>query len=100
MEATLLPDIAPSITLEPSYAAKINEVTQTAPGTLKLIKRNAQVVPYDPSKIEVAMTKAFLAVEGGHAAESSRIHQLVRELTTYITQAFHRRMPGGGDCPY
>ena len=74
----------------------LNEVQQTAPGTLKVIKRNGQVVPYDDSKICVAVTKAFLAVEGGHAAESSRIHEMVRQFGDLITQAFERRMPGGG----
>ena len=74
----------------------LNEVQQTAPGTLKVIKRNGQVVPYDDSKICVAVTKAFLAVEGGHAAGSSRIHEMVRKFGDLITQAFERRMPGGG----
>lgn len=74
----------------------LNEVQQTAPGTLKVIKRNGQVVPYDDSKICIAVTKAFLAVEGGHAAESSRIHQMVKQFGDQITQAFERRMPGGG----
>ena len=42
------------------------------------------------------MTKAFLAVEGGNAAASSRVHETVRQLTKQITEAFERRMPGGG----
>ena len=46
------------------------DVLATAPGTLRLIKRNGTVVPYDDSKIAVAITKAFLAVEGGTAAAS------------------------------
>ena len=40
-------------------------LTATAPGQLKIIKRNGTVVPYTQDKIAVAMTKAFLAVEGG-----------------------------------
>ena len=48
-------------------------VSATAPGQLRVIKRNGTVVPYDSGKIAVAMTKAFLAVEGGTAAASSRI---------------------------
>ena len=72
------------------------DVKNTAPGTLKIIKRNGQVSTYDPSKIEVAMTKAFLAVEGGQAAASGRVHDLVRNMTQTMTDAFHRRLPGGG----
>ncbi len=66
------------------------------PGLLKVIKRNGQVAHYDPSKIAVAMTKAFLAVEGGHAAESTRVHELVKRLVQQMTETFLRRMPSGG----
>ena len=76
-----------------SFSSTVNA---TAPGQLKLIKRNGKVTPYDDSKIKVAMTKAFLAVEGGSAAASTRIHETVNRLTGQITQAFHRRLPEGG----
>ena len=42
------------------------------------------------------MTKAFLEVEGGKAAASTRIHQKVEMLTEQVTHALTRRMPGGG----
>src|SRR5690606_23694776 len=42
------------------------------------------------------ITKAFLAVEGGTAAASSRIHDTVRRLTEQVTATFKRRMPSGG----
>ena len=71
-------------------------ITATAPGQLRVIKRNGTVVPYDSSKIAVALTKAFLAVEGGTAAASSRIHETVANLTQQIDQTFRRRMPSGG----
>ncbi len=72
------------------------DVLATAPGTLRLIKRNGSVVPYDDSKIAVAITKAFLAVEGGTAAASSRIHETVAQLTVMVSSTFRRRMPTGG----
>ena len=71
-------------------------LTATAPGQLKIIKRNGTVVPYTADKISVAMTKAFLAVEGGTAAASPRIRELVQELTDQMTATFKRRMPSGG----
>jgi ribonucleoside-diphosphate reductase alpha chain len=71
-------------------------IAQTAPGQLRVIKRNGSVVSYDPSKISVAITKAFLAVEGGNAAASSRIHESVSQLATLISEIFARRMPSGG----
>lgn len=67
-----------------------------APGELKVIRRNGSITPYDASKIAVAMTKAFLAEEGGNAAASTRIHEIVAELTQYITDVFKRRLPSGG----
>ena len=71
-------------------------LTATAPGQLKIIKRNGTVVPYTADKISVAMTKAFLAVEGGTAAASPRIRELVQDLTDQMTATFKRRMPSGG----
>jgi ribonucleoside-diphosphate reductase alpha chain len=61
-----------------------------------VIKRNGTVVPYTDDKITVAITKAFLAVEGGTAAASSRIHDTVARLTEQVTATFKRRMPSGG----
>ena len=89
MSATLEPA---TDTLKPSQM----ELTANAPGLLKTIKRNGKVVPYDESKIKVAITKAFIAVEGSNAAASNRIHQQVDDITSYITQTFKRRMPSGG----
>lgn len=66
------------------------------PGELHTIKRNGTVVVYDENKIQVAITKAFLAVEGNNAAASTRVHEIVEELTQNITQTFRRRMPTGG----
>jgi ribonucleoside-diphosphate reductase alpha chain len=72
------------------------EFTVHTPGTLKTIKRNGKVAPYDANKIQVALSKAFIAVEGGSAASSDRIHHNLEQLTDQITHAFHRRLPSGG----
>ena len=71
-------------------------LSATAPGQLRVIKRNGSVVSYSESKISVAITKAYLAVEGGNAAASSRIHESVKHLGQQITEIFRRRMPSGG----
>jgi ribonucleoside-diphosphate reductase alpha chain len=71
-------------------------LTATAPGQLKIIKRNGTVVPYTDDKIAVALTKAFLAVEGGTAAASPRIRELVTALTEQVSSTFKRRLPSGG----
>ena len=72
------------------------ELQATAPGQVRVIKRNGTVVSYDDSKIAVAITKAFLAVEGGNAAASSRIHETVEKLSLQVSAIFKRRMPSGG----
>ena len=74
----------------------IAEVEATAPGRLRVIKRNGKVVAFEEDKIKVAITKAFLAVESGNAAASERIHNKVNELTENIVEVFKRRMPSGG----
>ncbi|MDX2165340.1 MAG: ribonucleoside-diphosphate reductase subunit alpha [Gammaproteobacteria bacterium] len=74
----------------------IIELNTIIPGELRVIKRNGKVTPYDSSKINVAVSKAFLAVEGENATKSSRIHEQVSQLTDLITQTFHRRLPTGG----
>ncbi len=70
--------------------------TAQTPGRLQVIRRNGQATAFDPNKIMVAMTKAFLAVEGGSAAASSRVHDRVHELTEQVASALTRRLPGGG----
>jgi len=67
-----------------------------APGQFRVIRRNGKVTSFDASKISVAMTKAFLAVEGGSAAASMRIHETVAALTETVVAALKRRSPGGG----
>ena len=62
----------------------------------KLIRRNGAVVGFEPSKINIAMTKAFIAVQGGQAAASARIRELVENLTGQVVNALVRRTPGGG----
>ena len=75
--------------ISPSIAA-------TAPGQIRVIKRNGTVVPYAEDKIGVAMTKAFLAVEGGTAAASPRIRELVAGLAGQVSSTFTRRLPSCG----
>lgn len=73
-----------------------NELNAPIPGQINVIKRTGTVVPYTDDKIAVAISKAFLAVEGDNAAASSRIHDAVKQLTEMVTATFKRRMPSGG----
>src|SRR5215210_3761562 len=66
------------------------EIAATAPGRYRVIRRNGKVTTFDKNKVKLAVTKAFLAVEGGNAAASSRIHQAVDCLTEQVTHALKR----------
>lgn len=95
LESTINDPEAPKLQ-EYSEALSSQALNNTAPGQLKLIKRNGKVAPFDDNKIKVAITKAFLAVEGGSAAASARIHDTVNQLTAEISRTFKRRLPTGG----
>jgi ribonucleoside-diphosphate reductase alpha chain len=62
----------------------------------KVIRRNGAVVGFEPSKISIAMTKAFLAVNGGQGAASARIRDEVGKLTDLVVAALMKRKPEGG----
>jgi ribonucleoside-diphosphate reductase alpha chain len=62
----------------------------------KVIRRNGAVVPFEPAKIGIAMTKAFLAVNGGQGAASARVREQVVKLTDAVVAALMKRKPEGG----
>ncbi|QND85345.1 Class Ia ribonucleotide reductase subunit alpha [Chromobacterium vaccinii] len=62
----------------------------------KTIRRNGAVVPFEPVKISIAMTKAFLAVMGHQGATSASIRDKVAQLTEQVVNALMRRKPEGG----
>ncbi|AMP07137.1 ribonucleoside-diphosphate reductase subunit alpha [Collimonas pratensis] len=65
-------------------------------GDYRIIRRNGAVVGFEPSKISIAVTKAFLAVNGGQGAASARVRELVEQLTSNVVAALVRRQPNGG----
>ncbi|GHD57939.1 ribonucleoside-diphosphate reductase subunit alpha [Jeongeupia chitinilytica] len=62
----------------------------------KIIRRNGAVVPFEPLKISVAVTKAFIAVQGSQAASSAGVRERVAGLTDSVVRALMRRKPEGG----
>src|SRR5512138_3792630 len=62
-------------------------------GQYRVIRRNGAVVGFEPGKISVAMTKAFLAVNGSQGAASARIREQVAGLTEGVVNALMRRQP-------
>jgi len=64
--------------------------------TLQVIRRNGDVVAYHLDKISIAITKAFLAVEGNQSAASQRVREQVAILSQLVNNALLRRLPAGG----
>jgi len=62
----------------------------------QIIRRNGAVVPFEPSKIAVAVMKAFLAVHGTQGAASASVRDTVDGLTQTVIRALVRSRPGGG----
>src|SRR5512140_689339 len=62
----------------------------------KVIRRNGAVVGFEPAKISIAMTKAFLAIHGGQGAASARVRDEVTTLTDAVVAALMKRKPEGG----
>ncbi|MEY3969608.1 MAG: hypothetical protein RL617_621 [Pseudomonadota bacterium] len=86
-------DLSPSIVAaEPPSAMS----TAATIADIKVIRRNGAVVLFEAPKINVAMTKAFLAVQGGQGAASARVRELTESLTQQVAQALVRRLPAGG----
>ena len=61
-----------------------------------IIRRNGAVVAFEPSKIAVALMKAFLAVHGTQGAASASVRETVDGLTESVVRALMRSRPGGG----
>ncbi|MBY0358197.1 MAG: ribonucleoside-diphosphate reductase subunit alpha [Candidatus Obscuribacterales bacterium] len=64
-------------------------------GQHKVLRRDGIVVPFDPTKIQVAVTKAFIAAEGESCATSSRLRDLVQKLTEQVVESLTKRQAEG-----
>src|SRR5271170_6989079 len=73
-----------------------NTENQARYGDYKIVRRKGAVVGFEPAKISIAMTKAFIAVNGGQGAASARIREIVSVLTDAVVSALLRRQPGSG----
>ncbi len=58
---------------------------------LTVIRRDGSSTPFDATKISVAVTKAFLAVEGSDAGATHRVRDLVADLTGRVVAALTSR---------
>ncbi len=94
MQTTTAADTRPSTVPPQSPAPAASAATQWS--GYHLIRRNGSVVGFEPGKIAIAITKAFLAVNGGQGAASARVRELVESLTRQVVGALQRNRPNGG----
>ena len=93
MSLSLDREAAKAVAFDP-LRAESSAAASSEPG-MQIIRRNGAVSPFDAAKIAVAMTKAFLAVEGHGAAGSRRVHDAVEKLTAEVAGALRRRLGEG-----
>ena len=91
---TMKPVSAANFALPEATPAELSRYSQ-----YKVIRRNGSVVVFEPSKIAIAMTKAFIAVNGGQGAASARVRDLVANLTEAVVSALMRRQPSPRSRP-
>ena len=80
----------------PHPGRPVQQNRERAGSQYRVMRRNGKVTAFDLSKISIAMSKAFINVEGGPAAASSRVHDVVESLSNRVLNALTRRMPEGG----
>ena len=74
----------------------VSSKTSPNQSTTMIIRRNGQTTQFDSHKIFIAISKAFLAVEGEHPQQSSHIHDAASQLTEQVKQAVLRNLPQNG----
>ena len=67
-----------------------------SPNNLKVIKRNGKVATFDAERIQTALMKAFVAVEGSNAANSSRVSEQAKQITQRICRTLSHRWHDAG----
>jgi ribonucleoside-diphosphate reductase alpha chain len=76
---------------QPPIVVRPQDAPFSAPA-FHVIRRNGSVSAFDVGKIAIAVTRAFLAVEGSSAAASRRVHEVVEELTAQVIATLTRRV--------
>jgi ribonucleoside-diphosphate reductase alpha chain len=83
-------------TLASAQVLPLSATNEPALAALQVVRRTGELMDFTPAKISVAMTKAFLAVEGEQGSASARIREVVARLTETVLRSLTRRLPDGG----
>ncbi len=89
--------LTPTLTISPAtHSMSTVSAAASVYQGYQIIRRNGAVVSFEPSKIAVALMKAFLAVHGTQGAASASVRETVDGLTESVVRALLRSRPGGG----
>ncbi len=91
-----LSETSPDVSSRPMAKPAAAAAPVSAYQGYQIIRRNGAVVAFEPSKIAVALMKAFLAVHGTQGAASASVRETVDGLTESVVRALLRSRPGGG----
>ena len=61
-----------------------------------VVRRSGDVVEFNPTKIAVAITKAYIAVHGHNSVSSVAVREQIASLTNMVIIALQNRKPDGG----
>jgi len=91
----------PTMNVNPAVMGLVSGNSSATPDSgraslYKVIRRNGSVVAFEPSKITVAMTKAYLAAHGSQSAASARAREITQQMTEAVMRALMRVKPEGG----
>lgn len=62
----------------------------------QVVRRSGDVVEFNPSKITVAITKAYIAIHGSSSVASYSVRDQIAGLTSLVISALQSRRPSGG----
>lgn len=86
-----------SVAGSPMPRSEISAAAASAPlASYQVIRRNGAVVRFDRQKIVIALTKAFLEVAGGGAADSPSVRDMVENAADRVVAALLRKKPVAG----
>jgi ribonucleoside-diphosphate reductase alpha chain len=61
-----------------------------------VVRRNGEIVEFNPTKVSVAITKAYIAVHGVNSMSSVGVRDQVAQLTNMVVNSLQQRKPEGG----
>ncbi|MBM9466571.1 ribonucleoside-diphosphate reductase subunit alpha [Nakamurella leprariae] len=83
----------PDVLLGEPPRASVVPTESVAPPRVR--RRDGSTADFDPGRISVAVTKAFLAVDGSSAGQSAKLRSAVVELTDAVVETLTRRFSDG-----